>query len=262
MTPGSHHQVEAVLFDVNHTLIGIRDEDSVQRYAVDRMFELSEPAAPPGLSLAAFRAAYDKAWNTGRHASFERYRESRYEDIVADALDELGIKLTPVELEKLLQGYMEPLYSSAYIIEGMADLLDELRGRYRLAAVTNYKYANGMRGLLRRTGLERRLDSVTISSEIGWKKPAPEIYREALATLGVSARSCIFVGNELEKDLWQASELGMRIVLFTPPEHGSHDAEFAEILKARLGDDVRVSDYAAESVRELRDVLRRVLATS
>jgi len=257
MTP---NDLSVVLFDVNHTLIGLKEEDRVQQFAVDRMYSLVRPLIHgEGATLTEFRDAYDGAWHSGRWASFAKYQETRYEDIVAEALSVLGVSLSTRDLEELLQSYMEPLYDAAYIVDGVDILLDELTDRVRLAAITNYKYASGMRGLLSRTGLDARLDAVVISSEVGWKKPSRAIYDAALDILQVSPGQCVLVGNELEKDLWQAAQLGMRTVLFTPDEHASHDAEFAALLRERLAEHSIKGDYVASTVTELRDALLSLL---
>jgi len=248
-------RVEAILFDVNHTLVGIEDELRTQDYAVTVMYSELKKIDPHLQSYDVFRRAYDEAWQSGKRASFDTYREVRYEDIVATALESIGIRLPLGELESLLQLYMEPLYSAAYLIPGIAELLAELRQRVKLGAITNYKYANGMTGILRRVSLDALLSVVAISSAVGWKKPDARIYEKALAELGVAPTECVLVGNELEKDLWQGKKLGMTTVWFTPNEHELHDAEFAQVLRERMADDVMGCDYTAQSVANLRSTL-------
>ena len=245
----------AVLFDVNHTLVGVSDEASTQSAAVDVLFGQVARLADSPMSRAAFRASYDDAWSLGKRRSFEEYAETRYEDIVSSVLTHWGVELSDAELESVLQTYMEPLYDAAYAIPGVPELLQGLRPLVSVGAITNYKYATGMRGLLARVGLTDGLNAISISSEVGWKKPSPRIYDDVLTKLGVSAGECIAVGNELEKDLWTAGELGMRTVLFHPEEHSEHDQEFAAILRDRLASKEIRCDFVAGTVDQLSAIL-------
>jgi len=252
----------AALFDVNHTLLAITDETETQALAVSVLYEETIRRTGVEPTWEEFRAAYDGAWSSGKRASFEEYRETRYESIVQRALANLGIRLAPDVLESVLQVYMQPLYEASYVIPGMRSLLEELSQRVRLGVITNYKYASGMRELLGRNGISNLLDAVAISSEVGWKKPAQPIYEAILRRLAVEPQECILVGDELEKDLWQASKFGMTTVLFISQEHQWHDAEFADLLRARLADEEPKCDYVAKSVGELRAVLNELVAPS
>jgi putative hydrolase of the HAD superfamily len=61
-------------------------------------------------------------------------------------------------------------------------------------------------------GLTERLDVAVFSSEVGKRKPHPEIFRRALAELGVEPEAVIFVGDRLYEDIRGARELGMKTV--------------------------------------------------
>lgn len=251
--------VKAIIFDVNHTLIGIKDEERTQTAAVEVMFREVIRRTGRSFTFDDFSAAYTHAWQTGKRESFDEYRETRYENIVERTLHELGIDFDAEELEEVLQIYMEPLYRAAYLMAGVRDILESLKPHVKLGVITNYKYASGMTGLLRRTGLDEFLAASAVSSEVGWKKPAPAIYEAILERLATDAVECVLVGNELEKDLWQASRLGMKTVLYVTPEHGLHDVEFADLLRTRISDDELRCDYVASSSEELASVLRTLV---
>ena len=72
-----------------------------------------------------------------------------------------------------------------------------------------------LRRQLRFNGLAPLLDAVVFSSEVGRRKPAPEIYRAALAAVGAEADETLFVGDKPEFDYDAPRALGMRAVLFS-----------------------------------------------
>jgi FMN phosphatase YigB (HAD superfamily) len=119
-----------------------------------------------------------------------------------------------------------------------------------------------MWGLLNANSLPEMFDAIVVSSEVGWKKPSVEIYRRAIDELHVHFSECIFVANEEEKDLWQASHLGMTTILFTPVERDDrdvlHDQDVALMLRHRLTGEV---SCRASSPCELRHQLESLLAS-
>jgi len=98
---------------------------------------------------------------------------------------------------------------------GVPGALDALRasGR-RLVIVSN---ADGrLRALLRRLGLEARLDLVLDSAEVGFEKPDPRIFRAALERSGADPARTVHVGDMYEIDVVGARAAGLRAVLVDP----------------------------------------------
>jgi putative hydrolase of the HAD superfamily len=60
--------------------------------------------------------------------------------------------------------------------------------------------------------LAGRLDVVVFSSEVGVRKPRPEIFHAALERLGVTPDRALFVGDRLNADVRGAHDVGMRTV--------------------------------------------------
>jgi putative hydrolase of the HAD superfamily len=72
-----------------------------------------------------------------------------------------------------------------------------------------------MRRQVDANGVGELMDAVLFSSEHGRRKPAPEIYRAALAALGVSADRALFVGDRMREDYEGPLSIGMRAVIYT-----------------------------------------------
>jgi HAD superfamily hydrolase (TIGR01509 family) len=91
---------------------------------------------------------------------------------------------------------------------GIAELVAELARTRRVAIVTNGSGA-AQREKLRRIGLADVIHAVFVSGELGVAKPAPELFRHALAWSELPASECIFVGDDPHRDLAPAAVLGM-----------------------------------------------------
>jgi HAD superfamily hydrolase (TIGR01509 family) len=99
-------------------------------------------------------------------------------------------------------------------------LLERLRARgIKTAVVSNAAFPpEMMRRQVAGNGIAPRVDTVVFSSEIGRRKPAPELYREALTRLGVRPDEALFVGDRLLEDYEGPRRLGMQAVLYRRPE--------------------------------------------
>jgi FMN phosphatase YigB (HAD superfamily) len=84
----------------------------------------------------------------------------------------------------------------------------------RLGCITNTGLlASAIRDALYRLGLLRYVSSVVVSSEMGYVKPHPALFRRSLDDLGLPASQVVFVGDRLVEDIGGAKAAGMRAVL-------------------------------------------------
>lgn len=99
--------------------------------------------------------------------------------------------------------------------------LDELRRRgLKLAVITNGPSAMQRRKLAV-LGLEHLFAAILVSEEEGVRKPDAEIFRRALARLGVAPHEALFVGDHPVADIEGAHRAGLRtawkFVPYWPP---------------------------------------------
>jgi len=78
-----------------------------------------------------------------------------------------------------------------------------------------------MRRQVNANGISEALDAIVFSSEIGRRKPAPEVYQAALDAVGVQAQNALFVGDRVREDYEGPRALGMRAVIFTAHAEGT-----------------------------------------
>ena len=88
-----------------------------------------------------------------------------------------------------------------------ARVLADLAGRYRLGIVSNF-YGN-LATVCEDLGLRSHLDVMVDSTDLGWTKPDPRLFRHALGALGVEASRAAFVGDSLPRDMAGARATGM-----------------------------------------------------
>jgi FMN phosphatase YigB (HAD superfamily) len=108
------------------------------------------------------------------------------------------------------------LAGAARIPSSHADFLRQASGSYPLALVSNFDHGPTARELLRIGAVSQYFRHMIISVEDGFRKPHPEIFRHALAALGVKARRALFVGDTPEEDLVGAKQIGMDVAWVNP----------------------------------------------
>ena len=138
--------------------------------------------------------------------------EIAYPAKVRQLLGEFDIAVTDDELERFLDAEHTAWAPARKLAVTSHALLEALRGRgLRLGLVSN---AFDPPALLHRDlaelGIAERLDVALFSSEVGRRKPDPEIFRRALDALAVDASEALFVGDTLASDIAGAAALGMR----------------------------------------------------
>lgn len=90
-------------------------------------------------------------------------------------------------------------------------LLQRLSARYRLAVVSNFDFAPTARGVLEAHGVADLFTTIVVSDEVGWRKPKPVIFDEALSRLAVHPRDALFVGDRADIDVVGAQAVHMDV---------------------------------------------------
>ena len=96
-----------------------------------------------------------------------------------------------------------------------APLLESLkRAGLRLGLISNFDFR--VSAILDGLGLARYFDSITISSEAGWAKPAAELFAAALARHRASPGQSAHVGDAPDLDVAGAEAAGLAAILIDP----------------------------------------------
>jgi putative hydrolase of the HAD superfamily len=135
-------------------------------------------------------------------------------DVMAGSFRDHGVELTDDDVRLFLQAAQD-VWSSYYVLADSAHaLLEALRSRgLKLALVSNTASPRWLlEPILERQGITERVDAVVLSSEVGKRKPHPEIFEKALRELEVPSREALFVGDRIEADVLGASRVGMKTV--------------------------------------------------
>jgi HAD superfamily hydrolase (TIGR01509 family) len=181
--------------------------------------------------LRAAQSPEDERWR--EVPAVEKYRRllRRLEAVEENEVAELA--------EVIANTHHEMLVSASLLVDGAEEVLARLRGRgVPTVLVSNWDHARAGSAMLAQTRLGPLLDHVVISEAVGFRKPHPKIFEEALSPFGAAPQAALHVGDMAEADAWGAGRLGFRTVWIDLGEAGWPDA-FApapSLTLARLSD--------------------------
>ena len=97
------------------------------------------------------------------------------------------------------------------ILPGTREQLQAIAKRYRVAVISN---ADGrIEDVLRRCNIADCFLNITDSGLVGYEKPHPEIFRQALKSLSAAPAESLYVGDMYSVDYVGATGAGMQAVL-------------------------------------------------
>lgn len=94
---------------------------------------------------------------------------------------------------------------------GTAEQLHQIGERYRIAVISNAD--GGIEDVLRRCGIAQCFLTITDSGLVGYEKPHPEIFRQALKSMNAAPEESLYVGDVYSVDYLGAIGAGMQAML-------------------------------------------------
>ena len=99
------------------------------------------------------------------------------------------------------------------LVPGTMELLDYLKPKYHLHLITN-GFQEVQDTKLSLSGMKPYFETLTVSEEVGVKKPNPEIFRYALNKAHAKPDESIMIGDEMAVDIDGARAAGIDQVFF------------------------------------------------
>lgn len=192
----------AVTFDVGGTLI--EPWPSVGHiYAV-----VAAEFGMPGISPEELTRGFVEAWKARRDFDYSR---AAWRDLVEQSFAGRAPRAPGEDCFNAI--YERFAQADAWrVFEDVLPTLEALKARgLKLAAVSNWD--ERLRPLLGVLALDRFFDVLTISCEAGWTKPAPQIFQNCAAQLGLPPEVILHVGDSAKEDVDGAHAAGLQGVL-------------------------------------------------
>jgi putative hydrolase of the HAD superfamily len=203
--------LRAVLFDWGDTLMEFRFDAELMDTAFRAGLEAldRDDLAPADDIRAHFREQFEPLfWVPGT------LEEIEYPGMIRETLAHFGVEISDEDLDRFLEAEHEAWQPARVLGATTHAMLESLRSRGLELGLVSNAFDPGwlLRRDLDQMGIAERIDFAVFSSEVGKRKPHPEIFERALTALGAAAEESLFVGDRLFEDVRGAGELGMTTV--------------------------------------------------
>lgn len=213
LTHSALKKYKHIFFDLDRTLW---DFDAAAEVAFERIYEQYNLKSLGIPSAHEFHEVY--------HPLNERLWELYREDKITKAdlnrtrflkpLEHYGIH--DVELaDHLSEDYVYWSPRIVRLVPGTMELLEYLKPKYHLHLITN-GFEEVQDTKLTLSGMKPYFETLTVSEEVGVKKPNPEIFQYALRKAHATAEESLMIGDEMAVDIDGARAAGIDTVLFNP----------------------------------------------
>ena len=152
--------------------------------------------------------------------------------------------LDPLEVN---DAFIRTMSVNGVLMDGALDFAKRVKDeipRARIYIASNGATVNA-KGRIASTGLDRYIDDIFISEDMGVTKPDPAFFDICLAQIGEAKASCMMIGDSLSSDMLGAKNASLDSVWFMPS---------GDIEKAMKEYSI---DYCAASFDELFGVLKK-----
>jgi putative hydrolase of the HAD superfamily len=223
---GSAAPLAGVLFDYGDTLVGLDNAESML-VASERVLLDALPA--PGVALEPFHERLMQRLGEEYERTSADYREVDYPAVLRGVLAEQAVDPTAGQLAAAVRAQVLAWNPARRLHPAAHEVLDRLRASgLRVGYVSNtLDPPQVLLDVIRSEGMFDRADAIVLSSEVGYRKPSPVIYRQALARLGTAGRQTLFVGDRVLEDVIGPSREGMATCLATWFRRDSGDHSLA-----------------------------------
>lgn len=236
---GSLPGVQVVLFDLGGTLwapFGEKSGDQVLDFSVAQLIQEIEAVTGVRLcqdsvrekiviNLAGFKPT---CLNHGESIlDSDSWREVDLYHVISEILHFYCIYTPNESIVCLTDGFADNLSKEYALYSETIDVLSQLKSSgYKMGIVSNTAIPPYIIDrYLAESGILDYIDFKVLSSEVGWRKPHRNIYKEALNRAKVKPENVIFVGDRLLEDVCGPSLMGMHSALIVKESQLTEDLE-------------------------------------
>ena len=201
-------KIKNIFFDLDHTLW---DFDKNSDLTFFKILQKNNIKIDVNKFLFEYHPINRKYW--------DMYRENRVSksDLrffrLSDTFNKLNYKVDDDITNKLAIDYIEHLSDFNNLIPDTFLVLEELKLKYNMHIITN-GFKEVQRRKLEKSKLIHYFKTVTISEDVGVKKPDKLIFEHAIISAKAKIENSIMIGDNYHADILGASALGMRAIYF------------------------------------------------
>lgn len=205
-----NNSIEAIFLDIGNTLRILLPDEPHQSAARKKIAEMVGTSTPPD----EFCAELDKRYKVYRKWAFENKIEAHEPELWTRwmAPEYPAEKIAPIAVELTYQ-YRQSMGRRVVAEDGRQVVIELFKRGYILGIISNVITSREIPDWLKADGLEKYFQSVALSSVLGIRKPDPAIYHYAANQAGIEPARCVYVGDNLNRDVTGTKIAGFGMVI-------------------------------------------------
>tara|TARA_B110000196_G_scaffold201351_1_gene172439 strand:+ start:975 stop:1664 length:690 start_codon:yes stop_codon:yes gene_type:complete len=197
-----------IFFDLDHTLW---DFDKNSNLTFIKIFKLNKLEIDIDVFLEAYHPINTNYWNLYRENKISKEKLRFYR--LADTFKKLKIEVGDSMIRKLSFDYIDCLSDFNHLIPGAIEILEYLENKYSMHIITN-GFKEVQKKKLEKSTIAKYFKTITISEEVGYKKPSPIIFDYALKKANAINSNSLMIGDSYQADILGAINVGVNAILF------------------------------------------------
>jgi putative hydrolase of the HAD superfamily len=209
-------EIEAIFIDLGNTLRILQKDEQHQSAARQKIARLIGTNAPPEILLQKI----DERYKVYRKWAFETLVEAPESELWTRwLLPDFPVELISPLAAELTYQYRQSMGKRVLQKDARRVVAELCRRGYLLGIISNVISTKEIPEWLDADDFNQYFKAVVLSSISGRRKPDPQIYWEAAYKIGVPPNRCVYVGDNLARDVegTRKAGFGMIIILMSPP---------------------------------------------
>lgn len=218
-------EINNIFFDLDHTLWDFDKNSDLTFYKILEKNKINIDVAK---FLKNYHPINRKYW--------EMYRENRVSKAdlrfyrLYDTFNKLNYSINDDLIHQLAIDYIEHLSDFNHLIPDTLIVLNSLRSKYKMHIITN-GFKEVQKRKLQKSDLIQYFETVTISEDVGVKKPHKLIFDHALKAANANIENSVMIGDNFNADILGALGVGMKAIYYDFHKTNHEERENVTIVK-------------------------------
>lgn len=217
--------VNNIFFDLDHTLWDFDKNSDLTFFKILKKNNLNIDVSK---FLNSYHPINRKYWELYRENKVSK-ADLRYYRL-SDTFKKLNYDINDDLINQLAIDYIEHLSDFNHLIPDTLIVLNSLKSNYRMHIITN-GFKEVQKRKLEKSKLIQYFDSVTISEDVGVKKPHKLIFDHALTAANANVENSVMIGDNFNADILGALGVGMKAIYYDFHKTNEQERENLIIIK-------------------------------
>ena len=200
--------INDIFWDLDHTLW---DFDRNSDLTFFKILNENNIKVDVSLFLKAYHPINREYWDLYRLNKVSKAHLRFYR--LSDTFKELNVEVPEKLISKLTVDFINHLSDFNYLIPNALTILEKFHLNYNMHIITN-GFKEVQKKKLEKSGLLKYFKTITISENIGFKKPSKEIFLHAITKANTVIENSVMIGDNFNADIIGAKSIGMKAIYY------------------------------------------------